>query len=339
MTPLERTRNLIAGDSIDRIPAMPIFMIWVSQYYGFSYEDYVRDYRVLCECQLRMAEEFDIDILQLISDPVRETADCGAELIYYDDNPPRTEGYILADKSNLAGMQRPDPTEGRMGDRVAGAAYLYEQSGDEYPIMGWVEGPIAEAVDMRGMTEFMFDMVDDIDFARALMDWIVPMEIEFALAQIEAGCHMIGMGDAAASLISGELYRREVLPREIQIIDAIRDAGAIARLHICGNTNHILAGMADTGCEIIDLDHLVHMENARPEMGEKPVLLGNFDPVAVLKDTTPETVYEACRQCHEWAGDRYIVGAGCEVPPTTPEENVRAMFEYARDTESSEPLD
>jgi len=331
MNSLERTVNLVEGKPLDSLPAMPIFMLWAAKHYGVSYADYAQDYRVLGDCQLRLAEEFDLDILQLISDPVRETADCGAEMIYYDDAPPRAADYILADKAALADLQYPDPNVGRMGDRVAGAAYFAEKAGDDYPIMGWVEGPIAEAVCMRGMTEFMIDLLDDIGFARELMDWIVEMEIEFARVQIEAGCHIIGMGDAASSLISAELYETEILPREQRIVAAIHAAGALARLHICGDANHILRQMAETSCDIIDLDHLVEMENARPEMGPEPILLGNFDPVSVLYNGTPQQVYEACRQCHEWAGERYIVASGCETPPDTPEENIRAMVRYARE--------
>ena len=333
MNSLERTLWLLADEEIDRLPAMPIFMLWAAKYYGESYADYVCDHRVLCECQLRLAEDFGLDILQLISDPVRETADCGADLKYYDDAPPRTKNCILSDKSAFAKLRYPDPTAGRMGDRVAGARYFADRAGDDYPIMGWIEGPIAEAVDMRAMTVFMMDLLDDIGFARDLMDWIVLLEIDFARAQIEAGCHMIGIGDAAASLISAELYEAEVLPREQSMVAAIQEAGAIARLHICGDTNHILGAMAETGCEIIDLDHLVKMEHAREEMGPEPVLLGNFDPVSVLYAGTPEQVCEACRQCHQWAGKRYIVGSGCETPPDTPEDNIRAMMRYAQDAQ------
>ncbi len=330
MNSLQRTLNLVEGNAIDSLPAMPIFMLWAAKHYGVSYADYVQDYRVLAECQLRLVEDFDLDILQLISDPVRETADCGAEMIYYDDTPPRAAQCLLADKSAFKTMQRPDPAVGRMGDRVAGAAYLAEQGGNDYPVMGWVEGPIAEAVCLRGMSDFMVDLLEDLGFARDLMAWIVELEIDFARAQIAAGCHIIGMGDAAASLISAELYEAEVLPGEQQIVAAIHEAGALARLHICGNTNHILRQMAETGCDIIDLDHLVKMENARPEMGPETVLLGNFDPVSVLCDGTPQQVYEACRQCHEWGRPRYIVGSGCETPPDTPEANIRAMTRYAR---------
>ena len=66
-------------------------------------------------------------------------------------------------------------------------------------------------------------------------------------------------------------------------------------------------------------------------MGPSQVLLGNIDPVRVLKDGTPESVYNAVAECHRQAGDRFIVGAGCEVPRGTPPANVGAMVRYARE--------
>lgn len=332
MTSLQLLRAQLDGRPGERLLAMPIIMIWAAKHYGHTYEDYVRDYRTLCECQLRLIDDFSVDIVQLISDPVRETADCGAELEYYDDIPPRALLPLLTNRSDLSKLLPPDPTIGRMGDRVTGARYLSQKCGDEVPVMGWVEGPIAEAIDLRGMSDFMMDLVLDIAFCRDLMDWVVEVEIQFALAQIDAGCHIIGIGDAAASLISADMYSAEVLPREKRIVKAIHDHGAIARLHICGNTNHILRAMAETNCEIVDLDHLVTMEDARPEMGSAPVLLGNFDPVEIVLNGTPDLIRKACYRCHTFAGNRYIVGPGCEVPPKAPEANIRAMIDYAHET-------
>lgn len=332
MNAFERVHNLVAGGPVDQLPAMPIFMTWAARRYGFSYADYVRDYRVLCDCQLRVLDEFAPDVVQLVSDPYRETADVGAELHYYDDGPPRCLEPPLKDKSRLASLTVPDPLGGgRMTDRVQGAALLHERVGGEVPILGWIEGPIAEAVDLRGMQAFMFDTVDDLQFVADLFDWATELELRFALAQIEAGCDMIGIGDAAASLVSAPVYEEMVLPREQRLVAAIHDAGALARLHICGNTTHLLELMPRTGCDIIDLDHLAPIEQARAAMGEEPVILGNFDPVAVLLDGTPQQVGAACAQCHQACGGRHITGAGCEVPPATPEANVRAMMEYARE--------
>jgi MtaA/CmuA family methyltransferase len=330
MTSHQRVHSIVAGRPADHVPAMPIFMIWAAKRYGVSYADYVRDYRILCDCQLRLLEEFGPDVVQLISDPYRETADVGAELVYYDDGPPRCLQPPLADKVGLAHLQQPDPLGGgRMTDRVQGAAHLRERVGGQIPIMGWIEGPIAQAVDLRGMQALMLDTVDDPAFVRDLFGWVVELEARFALAQIEAGCDLIGIGDAAASWVSARVYEEMVLPGEQRLVQAIHGAGALARLHICGNTTHLLPLMARTGCDIIDLDHLVPIEEARPALGESPVILGNFDPVGVLLEGSPQEVQAACERCHAVCGPRHIVGPCCEVPPDTPERNVRAMMQYA----------
>jgi uroporphyrinogen-III decarboxylase len=46
---------------------------------------------------------------------------------------------------------------------------------------------------------------------------------------------------------------------------------------------------------------------------------------------TPEMVYAACQRCHRISGRDFIVGAGCELSPLTPPENLRAMVAYARE--------
>ena len=101
--------------------------------------------------------------------------------------------------------------------------------------------------------------------------------------------------------------------------------GARVRLHICGNTSKILAGIGRLGCEIVDLDYFVPVADARRAMGPDQVLLGNLDPVRVLRDGTPESITAAIAECHRQAGPRYIVGAGCEIPRDTPPENVLAL--------------
>ena len=62
------------------------------------------------------------------------------------------------------------------------------------------------------------------------------------------------------------------------------------------------------------------------------VLAGNIDPVAVLRNGTPDLITAAIAECHRQAGPRYIVGAGCEVPRDTPPANLAAMRDFARAT-------
>jgi uroporphyrinogen-III decarboxylase len=156
------------------------------------------------------------------------------------------------------------------------------------------------------------------------------MEVEFARAQIAAGATLIGIGDAAASLIGPRIYNKLVQPFETKLITAIRSMGALVRLHICGNTRKILAGMGQTGADIVDLDFLSPLGEGRAAMGESQVLLGNMDPVRVVRDGTPRSIEAALEECYQQAGPRYIVGAGCEIARATPPANVLAMTRFAQ---------
>jgi len=192
-----------------------------------------------------------------------------------------------------------------------------------------VEGPMAESADLRGINTIMLDFFDDPAFVRELLDFVVEMGLQFARAQIEAGAEIIGVGDAAASLVGPDLYERFVWPWEKRLVDGIHAAGGLVRLHICGNTTKILAAMGRLGCDIVDMDFPVPLSAARAGMGADQVLLGNLEPVGILRNGTPEQVTALLARCHAAAGPRYIVGAGCEVPRDTPEANFRAMCDYA----------
>jgi len=83
--------------------------------------------------------------------------------------------------------------------------------------------------------------------------------------------------------------------------------------------------MGRLGCAIVDLDSMAPVAEARRVMGPEQVLAGNIDPVAVLRNGTPESVAAAMEECRAQAGARYIAGAGCEVVRDTPHAHVRAM--------------
>jgi MtaA/CmuA family methyltransferase len=329
----ERVLAMIEGRPVDRLPNMPITMMFAADVADVKYRDYAADFRALVAAQLRTAEEFGFDYVSVISDPGREAADCGAVIKYFDDQPPAIDETKarLAAKASLATLKIPEPLAGgRMADRVRAAALFKERVGDDKLIEGWIEGPCAEGADLRGINTLMTDFYDDPPFVRDLFEFVLEMELRFARAQMEAGADLIGVGDAAASLVGPAIYNEFVWPFEKKMVDGLHAMGAHVRLHICGNTKRILAGMGRLGCEIVDLDYMVPVAQARDEMGARQVLLGNLDPVRALRDGTPESVTAAIAECHRQAGPRYIVGAGCEVPRGTPHENVHALAAYAR---------
>ena len=333
MTGRDRVLNMIQGKPVDSLPLMPITMMFATDRIGRRYKDYATDHRVLVEAQLRVSEEFDFDYVSCISDPAREAHDCGGSIIFHDNSPPAIDepNALLNDKTTLTKLEPPDPLSGgRMTDRVNAAALFKQRVGGRKLIEGWIEGPCAEAADLRGMNNIMMDFFEDPAFVRDLFGFIVEMELRFAKAQISAGVDIIGIGDAAASLVGPKIYNEFVWPYEKKMVDAIHALNIPVRLHICGNTRAILPGMGKLGCDIVDLDYPSPVADGRAAMGENQVLLGNINPVQVLRNGAPETITKAIAECHAAAAPRYIVGAGCEVPRDTPLANVHALRAYAR---------
>jgi MtaA/CmuA family methyltransferase len=332
MNSRERVLAHLAGQPVDHLPLMPITMMFACDLIGARYRDYCTDHRVLAEGQLRVAEQFGFDYVNTMSDPAREAADCGAAVEYFDQQPVALveDRALLADKCRLASLQMPDPLGGgRMTNGVRAVELLRRRVGQDKVVEGWIEGPMAEAADLRGINTLMLDFFDDPQFVRDLFEFVVEMELRFARAQVEAGIDLMGVGDAAASLIGPQLYREFVWPYEQQLVDGLHALGTRVRLHICGNTRFCLAEMGQLGCEVVDLDYLSPVAEGRAKMGPQQVLLGNINPVEILRHGTPETVTAAIAQCHREAGPRFIVGAGCEIPRDTRHDNVLALRDYA----------
>lgn len=331
MTSRERVLAMLDGRPVDHLPLMPITMMFAADRIGEKYGRYALDHRIMAEAQIRTAEEFGFDHVSGITE-TREAPDCGASVQYFDDQPYAMDESRarLAEKSALKDLKMPEPCGGAMNDRLLGLLLMKERAGSEKIVEGWVEGPCGASADLRGINTLMLDFFDDRAFVTNLFEFVVELAVRFGRAQVEAGADVIGIGDPASSLVGPRIYEEFVWPYQKRLADGLHAAGARVRLHVCGNTRRMLTGMAKLGCDIVDIDSQVPLEEAREKMGPNQVLLGNLDPVRVLRDATPEAVFAALMECHRQAGPRYIVAAGCEVVRDTPLANMRALAEFAR---------
>lgn len=331
MNSLQRVQNLIAGEPVDRVPNFDIFMTRAAHHIHSPLSKYYLDHRVLCEANLAVLKEFDLDIVQAISDPYREAADMGLEVEFPTDNLPLNKKPLIKEPDDLYKIRFPVKGFGaRMTDRLDGIRLMREQVGDEVPVMGWVEGALAEAADLRGITNIMKDFKQRSAWLKELLEKCVEVEIAFACAQIDAGAHIIGLGDAVASLISPTMYREFALPYEQRIFEAIKAKGAIPRLHICGNTTHLLKDMAQSGAQIVDVDSMVDMRQATQALDGLAVC-GNINPVSVFLQGDPDKVRDAVFANAAAGYPRWISAGGCEIPDETPAENIHAQRQALRD--------
>jgi MtaA/CmuA family methyltransferase len=338
MTPKQRLHAALAGLSTDRTPITPIFMARAAEFIGRSYRDYYLDHRVLVQSQLAVAGRFHLDQVSSISDPWRESDAFGMQLDYPEGGVgiPRDGRHLLASTADIAQLKPFDPLLAtRTRDRIDAISLFHSQVGPTHSILGWVEGPFAQYADLRGVQDACLDLLDEPEAFHRAAGIIIPCAIAFAIAQIRAGADIVGIGDAACSLIGPELYAQHILPWQQKLIAAIHaqltpdGTPAKVKLHICGNIARILPLLAQTGADIIDIDHMVPLAEARRILGPAITLAGNFDPASILLRGTPAQIRSAADACIRDAAPPtatcFLLQPGCEVPPHTPEANLDAF--------------
>jgi MtaA/CmuA family methyltransferase len=326
MTPKERLYATINGSPCDRPAVTPIFMAWAAHFINRSYRDYYLDSNVLVEAQLAVTRAFNLDQISAISDPWREASAYGMEFDYPQEGVGKPKATLLNTDDDFADIGSLDiAASPRMQQRVNSVAAMASQVGETHSVLGWIEGPLAEYADLRGVESTMLDLIDNPQRVWQTAGILVDNAIRFAKAQIEAGADMIGIGDAVASLVGPDIYRDAIVPLECKLIAGIHEAGAKAKLHICGNIGNIIEYMPGTEADVIDVDWMVPLIEARAKVGDDVTLCGNFDPAGVLLQSSPQGVADVARACLQAGGQRFILMPGCEVPPQTPEENIRAF--------------
>ena len=327
MNAMERLMNRIEGKPVDRVPNMNIVMLFAARETGYTYGQVVRNGRLLAEGMLRCYERYGLDCLWTISDSVREPGDVGAEVIVPEKGVPYCPVPFIRDAEDFARLKLIQPWEGpAMSDRIESVRILKAEAGSEAPVVGWVEGAFAAACNFMDVQPFMAFLMEEPEAALELLDYCYELELRFALAQIREGADIMGIGDAAASLIGPRLYLKFAYDYEVRMIEAIHAAGAKVKLHVCGNINPILEHITQVGADILDVDHMVDMARACELMRGKGCVCGNFDPVTVALFGTPEEVRRASIHCARLA-ENSIVAAGCEIPLDTAPANLLAVHE------------
>jgi MtaA/CmuA family methyltransferase len=323
MTPYERVFNRIEGKPVDKIPNLNIIMSFAAKYINVKYSEYVKDHRLLVDANIKCCNDFGIDMLSAISDSCRELSDFGADIIFPDDAAPMCKNNFIKEYADLKKLKVHDPaSSNRMYDRLKAIELYNEKARGYYPVLGWIEGAFAEAVGLRGMHNIMMDLTDEPDFILELLNICTEQAILFAKEQIKAGAHIIGIGDAAASLVGPFFYNKFVLPKEQEIIKAIHECGSKVKLHICGNITSILEHVILSGADMIDIDWMVDFERSVKVFGIQAAACGNFDPVKIMLSGTTRDVDQAVRHCVKVGTSNTFIAAGCEIPRNTPFENM-----------------
>ena len=332
MTGLERTILFLKGEKTDHPPFHPIIMRWAAKHKGVKYRDFCTVPSAKTSCMTDCANEFGHDWVTVMSDPWAEASAFGVIVDYPENGMPIDKGGHAPDATSASLLKKYIPLDNmRCANRIEEIRQFSKTAGDKF-IVGWIEGPVAEYVDLRGASNASVDLLMEPEAVDKAMDVITESAFDFIELQVKAGAHCIGIGDAFCSQIGPDLYLQYAFDRQKKLVECVHSYGAIAKLHICGNTESILKSMIETNADIIDIDHLVPtMSSFASYLQKHQVFSGKCDPVTVIESGSEELIKNSVFTDFKDSGGRCIVSAGCEVTPGTSVESMR-MFRRAAES-------
>ncbi len=339
MNGLERTQLTLQGKLPDRVPVdLHNFMVTARLMGAANYADFFRDGEAMAEGQIMAWRRFGHDVILVENGTAALAEACGVQVIYQSDTAPVAKEPAIKSLDEVDRLEVPDPYKTPvLAENLKATRIIAEVIGREAFIIGrGDQGPFSLACEIRGMNEFMMDLAlgEQPEKIHRLLEFCTQVTLRYMLAQMEQGAHCTSIGDSPSGpdLISPRQYREYAYPYVRRLVEALQARGIPLSYHICGNATPIIGDMASTGAAILEIDQKADMRTCKEAARGRAVLLGPVDPSAVLANGTPEQVTEKAREAITILGEGggLILGPGCAMPATTPDENIDALIEAAR---------
>jgi uroporphyrinogen decarboxylase len=248
------------------------------------------------------------------------------------------ENAKLEDLGDYSWPKPKDP--GRIAGLEKEVRNLYEETGFSL-VAGHVSaGIFQDCWNLRGMAQFLMDMVDNPEFAKALLERVCQVHIgiwEVFLDIVGPYVEIVETADDLAGqnglLISPDLYRKMIKPHHLALHQAIRyKTQARILYHSCGAVEPLIGDLLETGVDILNpiqpIPGKMDPEMLRQRYGDRVVFHGGLDVQSLLLNGTPQEIRQHVqRYLNVFGPDRYIMAPANSVQPGTPPENLEAAFD------------
>ncbi len=223
------------------------------------------------------------------------------------------------------------------------ARYLHENT--NYAVAGdfnWAS-PIESNWYMRGMEDWLIDMITNQKFIEALLEKLCALHIRWLSKVLDATgkyLDVVLQGDDLTvqngPLYSPQLYRKFVKPWQKRIFDLIRSkTNAKIFYHTCGSASFYIEDLIEIGVDIINPIQVtarnMNIEELKKKYGDRITFWGAIDTQALLPKGRPEEIEKEVKKTIEILGKDggYVLGSVHNILADVPPENILAMFDTA----------
>ena len=339
MNGYQRIAAALRGGPLDATPVMLHNFMLAAREAGLTMREFRSNPRQIARAFSESVARYGQDGILVDIDTATLAAAVGVPVAYPENEPAVCRGARLSSLADVDALPPPDVAkfEGIQVWLEAVRLLKREFDGEIYIRGNCDQAPFSLASLMRGAEDWMLDLMEPDNEAAAfrLLDYCFEAGTQFLRLMAATGCDMLSNGDSSAgsSLISPRMHRKFAHSYETRLAAFSHDLGLPYAQHVCGNARPILADLAATGADAIELDFKTDSQCVHDALQGRATLIGNIDPTGVMLQGTPELVESKCRELRTIFSDtsRLILNAGCALPSSTPPENLRAMIRVAHE--------
>ena len=312
--------------------AIPIMTHPGIELIGSTVRKAVTDGQVHADAICALNEAFPAAAVTAIMDLTVEAEAFGAEIRFSENEIPNVIGRLVNDEDEVAALGVPGLDKGRVQEYLKANRLVAARVQDK-PVYGGCIGPFSLAGRLFDLSELMMSMYMEPETVTALLEKCTDFLSAYVRAMKETGISGVVMAEPAAGLISNDDCLQYCTPYVKQIIDDVQDDSFKVILHNCGNTGHCTDAMVRSGAWALHFGNRADMVEALKACPPDLPVLGNIDPVGVFQQASPEQVYTAVSALLEKTApyDNFILSSGCDVPPHTPIDNIKAFYRALAD--------
>jgi MtaA/CmuA family methyltransferase len=341
MSSLQRCLTVLQGGVPDRVPVCLENFMHAAAVTGYTVKEYCLDGEKMATAHIAAWEKFQHDLIDLENGVTALAQSVGCKVEFYDDgaSPPWVAGPALESIEQIDQLKPIDPyQEGPLLEMIKATRLISKALGQHVCLLSEADqGPFSLAAQIVDPQEFLVALLDPDKeaYVHRLLDYAYEQVLIYARALIEAGAHLTMMGESISGpdVCSPRVYQKFAYPYQKRLIKTLRAEGKEIGLHICGNATRIIEPMVETGAIFLQVDYKIDRTACKHASQGKTTLIGTVDPSAVMALGTPEEVIQTARSDidHLAKGGGFILSPGCTLPYTTPDENVSALIDVARD--------
>ena len=299
--------------------------------YGCTVFQAVTDGAVHAGAVMALNERYPADATTTIMDLTVEAEAFGAQVSFEENDIPNVVGRLVSDYDSVAALQVPSLDCGRVREFLKADTIIAGNINDK-PVYAGCIGPFSLAGRLFDLSEMLMAMYIEPETVSLLLEKCTTFLMEYIKAIKATGVDGVIIAEPAAGLISNEDCCNFSSSYIRRMVEEVQDGSFTVILHNCGNTGHCTDAMIATGAAGLHFGNRADMVTALETCPPDRLVMGNIDPVGILKLVSPEEVREAVTDLLEKTAPypNFILSTGCDVPPGIPEANIQAFYEAAR---------